>query len=198
MKANPFSSARIETPQLLLRPFVRKDFPAFAAIATQREVLEFLPSTDRMTLEELEEVFAWLIECYNTNTNNRIRKFTLALTLKESGDVVGWCGLGPLEYDESQIELYFVIGRDHWGKGIATESSRALLEYAFGVLGLVRVVAVADPRNRAAIRVLQKIGMREEGVVRGLPTAHRDYGGHMRYSIRADDWSGIATAPGPG
>ena len=184
-----FTDAWIETPRLLLRPFAQPDVSAFIDIASQEEVLEFLPSGDRMTREELEDVFAWLLECYKTNAVDRIRKLTLPVILKETGDIVGWCGLGPLEYDQLQTELYFVIGREHWGKGIATEAARALLGYAFGALGLDRVVAVSDPRNQASIRVLRKLGMNEEGVVRDLPAEHHDYEGHAQYSITAGDWS---------
>jgi [ribosomal protein S5]-alanine N-acetyltransferase len=189
VRANPFSSARIETPRLLLRPFEEGDWSAFEEIASQEAVLEFLPPGDRMTREELRSVFAWLLECYRTNTVDHIRKFTLPVVLKQGGEVVGWCGLGPLEFDDSELELYFVVGQAHWGKGFATEAARALLGYAFGVLGLRRVAAVADPRNHASIRVLEKLGMSEGEAVRGLAAHHRDYEGHARYSMSAEDWS---------
>ena len=183
MRGNPFADARIETPRLVLRPFERREVDAFCEIAGQEEVLKFLPSTDRMTRNELEGVFRWLVDCYETNTVDKIRKFTLAVILRQAGELVGWCGLGPLEYDESEIELYFVISHERWGIGLATEAAQALLEYAFDPLGLRRVVAVAAPENRGSVRVLEKIGMTRQGVVRGLSAAYRDYEGHACYSI---------------
>jgi ribosomal-protein-alanine N-acetyltransferase len=183
MRSNPFADARIETPRLVLRPFERRDVDAFCEIAGQEEVLKFLPSTDRMSRDELEGVFGWVVNCYETNTVAKISKFTLAVILRQAGELVGWCGLGPLEYDESEIELYFVISHERWGIGLATEAAQALLEYAFDTLGLRRVVAVAAPENRASVRVLQKIGMTRQGVVRGVSAAYRDYEGHACYSI---------------
>ena len=182
MSKNPFISVHIETPRILLRPFGEDDLAAFARIAQQDEVLAFLPESDRMSAAELEEVFSWLIECYRTNTLERIRKFTLPIVLKETGEVAGWCGLGPLDYDEAEIEIFFVVAREHWGKGLATEAARALLGYAFDVLGLRRVVAVADPRNRASVAVIEKLGMRFEGVARGLGAEHGAYEGHLQYA----------------
>lgn len=183
-----FVSAHIETRRMLLRPFKNRDLSAFIDIASEEEVLAFLPSTDRMTREQLTEVFVWLRECYESNTIGTIRKFTLAVALKRTGKIIGWCGLGPLEYNEFEIEFYFVISHRHWGRGFATEAARALLGYALGVLGIQALVAVVHPSNRASIRVIEKLGMRPEGVVHDLPAAHHDYEGHARYSLDAGDW----------
>lgn len=187
MKDNLFANVLIETPRVLLRPFNKKDVSAFIRIASQEEVLEFLPSSDRMTPEKLEEVLRWLIQCYETNTCERIEKFTLPVVLKDTDEIVGWCGLGPLEFDASQTEIYFVISYEYWGMGLATESARALLGYAFNKLGIRRVVAVANPANCASIRVIYKLGMRREATIGGLGATHRDYDGYVLYSLEARD-----------
>jgi ribosomal-protein-alanine N-acetyltransferase len=187
MKDNLFANVLIETPRVLLRPFNKGDLSAFIRIASQKEVLEFLPSSDRMTPEKLEEVLRWLIQCYETNTCERIEKFTLPVVLKDTDEIVGWCGLGPLEFDASQTEIYFVISYEYWGMGLATESARALLGYAFNKLGIRRVVAVANPANCASIRVIHKLGMRREATIEGLGAAHRDYDGYVLYSLEARD-----------
>jgi [ribosomal protein S5]-alanine N-acetyltransferase len=53
--------------------------------------------------------------------------------------------------------------RDRWGRGIATEVAAACLAVAFGELGLPRVVALSYPENSPSVRVMQKIGMRDDG-----------------------------------
>jgi RimJ/RimL family protein N-acetyltransferase len=83
------------------------------------------------------------------------------LVEKETGEVVGHCGL--LEKDvggKSEIELTYVFARSAWGKGYATEIGRALKDYAFGELELERLIALIEPGNVASERVAQKIGMR--------------------------------------
>jgi [ribosomal protein S5]-alanine N-acetyltransferase len=62
------------------------------------------------------------------------------------------------------------VGRPYWGRGYATEAAREVMRYGFGALGLARIFATAMSRNPASIRVLEKIGMREEGVLRGHVT----------------------------
>jgi RimJ/RimL family protein N-acetyltransferase len=71
--------------------------------------------------------------------------------------------------DGEDIELAYRLARTAWGQGIAAEAGAALVDYAFGTLGLPRVVAVTYPENRASQRVLEKIGFRREG--------ERDYRG---------------------
>jgi ribosomal-protein-alanine N-acetyltransferase len=82
------------------------------------------------------------------------------------------------------VELAYRLARAAWGRGIASEAGAALLDYAFGTLGLPRVVAVTYPENRASQRVLDKLGFTREGTVeyKGVqaafyvldtPSAHR-------------------------
>jgi ribosomal-protein-alanine N-acetyltransferase len=182
-----FEDALIETDRLFLRPFTMADLSSFRAIASEEAVLRFLPPSDRMTPEQMHAVLNWLTRCYKTNTREHIEKFTLPMVLKNSGKIAGWCGLGSLEFDESQVELYFVVSGEHWGKGLATEAGAALLKYAFGELSLRRVVAVVNPGNRASVRVIEKLGMRREGPVKGMRPEHVHYEGHVLYSMGARD-----------
>jgi RimJ/RimL family protein N-acetyltransferase len=75
---------------------------------------------------------------------------------------LGWCGLFPLE-DSGLIEIGYRFVRRAWGKGVATEAARAVLDYGFFDLDLDPIVAVTHPDNRASQRVLEKIGLRQSG-----------------------------------
>src|SRR5207245_10932429 len=79
-----------------------------------------------------------------------------------SSVLLGQCGIvqarGPLE-------LAYSFGREHWGKGYATEAARACLAYGLGELGLAPVVAMMDPANVGSKRVAEKCGMRFDGEV---------------------------------
>jgi len=150
-----FSDVLIETRRLTLRPFSKQDIDEFQRIAGQEEILRFLPESDRMTRNEMEETLEWLISCYRKNTPERILKFTLPIILRHSGDVIGWCGIGPVEFDENETEIFFLISSEYWGNGFATEATEALLTYSFNHLGLMRIVALVDPANPASIGVLK-------------------------------------------
>jgi len=81
----------------------------------------------------------------------------------ETGTVIGQGGLVPIDFNGPEIELGYRLGRAHWGKGYATEISRASAAYAFETLGLDRLIAVSDPENLASRRVLVKAGFEERG-----------------------------------
>src|SRR5262249_55970443 len=80
-----------------------------------------------------------------------------ALFRKDDGAFVGRCGMRYLE-DSTEIELGYTLARPFWGLGFATEASQAVLSYAFEVLKLPRVVAIADPANVASVNVMKKVG----------------------------------------
>jgi len=71
---------------------------------------------------------------------------------------VGWAGLAYLpEFDE--IDLGYRFLPEYWGLGIATEASRAILNYGFDQLELKKIIAIAMKEHKASIRVMQKVGM---------------------------------------
>jgi ribosomal-protein-alanine N-acetyltransferase len=86
-----------------------------------------------------------------------------ALVEKESGAVVGHCGLLDKEVEgTAEIELVYVLATAAWGKGYGTEIAAALKEYAFQTLGLTRLISLIEPENAASERVAVKTGMRLE------------------------------------
>jgi ribosomal-protein-alanine N-acetyltransferase len=180
-----FKTIHIETERLLIRPFTLADLPAFHAMVSHPEVMAFLPE-DIMSLEEAKGILSWLIESYAVNTREAIRKFTVAVVHRNSGKIIGWVGLGPLEFEPTEIELSYGISQEHWGNGFATEAALAMLEYGFDVVGLERIVAVTHPENIASVRVLEKIGMARESIVTGLSKEHAFYESSLLFMLHRD------------
>jgi RimJ/RimL family protein N-acetyltransferase len=81
---------------------------------------------------------------------------------RDRSGFLGWCGVIPLE-DSGLIELGYRYIRAAWGRGVATEAAKAVLEHGFGTLRFDPIVAVTHPDNRASQRVLEKLGFRSEG-----------------------------------
>ena len=82
---------------------------------------------------------------------------------KSTGAVIGQGGLVPIAFNGDEIELGYRFGKDHWGKGYATELAKASAAYGFVELGLDRLVAVSFPGNAASRSVLGKAGFDELG-----------------------------------
>ncbi len=82
---------------------------------------------------------------------------------RESGAVIGQGGLVPIEFNGNEIELGYRLGKEHWGKGYASEIAQASAAYGFDELGLTDLVAVCYRENYASRRVLIKAGFTEVG-----------------------------------
>jgi RimJ/RimL family protein N-acetyltransferase len=82
-----------------------------------------------------------------------------ALASRESGEVIGFCGLVH-PGGQPEVELKYALRRESWGRGLASEAAIAMLNYARSALGIRRVIATTAPENVASHRVLLKAGMR--------------------------------------
>jgi RimJ/RimL family protein N-acetyltransferase len=87
------------------------------------------------------------------------------VALKETGESIGMCGLIKRDTLED-VDIGYAFLPRFWGKGYAVESARAVKDYAKEVIRLKRLVAIVDPANESSIRVLEKIGLKFERMVR--------------------------------
>ena len=92
--------------------------------------------------------------------------------LREERHAVGWAGLQPLSGTD-EIEVGYAFGQPAWGRGYATEVASAVVQWGFEALALERIVAVASPENAGSRRVMDKLGMRYEGMRLGLRPGQR-------------------------
>jgi RimJ/RimL family protein N-acetyltransferase len=92
----------------------------------------------------------------------------------------GWVLLTPLDLHGPEVEIGWRLVRPMWGRGYATEASRAVLAHALDTLGMKEVVADIDPANHASAAVARKLGLR--------PTRQVPYAGRIvdRYTIKSD------------
>jgi ribosomal-protein-alanine N-acetyltransferase len=77
---------------------------------------------------------------------------------KESGALIGQCGLETLE-EAPEVEVLYLFDRSYWGRGLATEAAQAAVNAGFDQAGLQRIVGLTHPDNVASQRVLRKIGL---------------------------------------
>lgn len=147
-------SVDIRTDRLHLRLFTREDSDAYAAIMGDRDVGKWFPRGEGYTREEAEKSLNYILEHWNKHGFG-----IWAVTHKEDNAFLGRCGLN-LVAATSETEVDFVIAKNYWGRGYATEAARAALAHGFQILNLERIIALAKPDNVASIRVIKKIGMR--------------------------------------
>jgi [ribosomal protein S5]-alanine N-acetyltransferase len=147
------------TARLVLRPVERGDLEPLKAIWGDPAVMAHMGRGTRDAAESLKRV----LELIEHQRRHGFGKW--AAIERATGELIGYCGIELYE-DGPDAELGFCLARSAWGRGYATEASRAWLQHAFAALGFERVVALVLPANAASIRVLEKLGMKRSGSTR--------------------------------
>ena len=148
-------SVFLETERLTLRHFVPEDLEHLVELDSDPEVMRFLSGGRATPRTLIESEILPRFMGYDVPTKGCGH---WAADEKQTGEFIGWFGLQARDPDA--LELGFRLRRAAWGKGYATEAARALIRWAFDVVGVARVAAVTYQDNIASQRVLDKLGLR--------------------------------------
>jgi [ribosomal protein S5]-alanine N-acetyltransferase len=178
----------IVTARLVLRPFRIEDAPAVRELAGAVEVYRTTlniphPYEDGMA----EKWIASLDAIFDEGSG-----VTLAMTLKPTGMLIGSIRLGVTQ-PHRRGELGYWVGVPHWGRGYCTEAAIATVEYGFKELGLHKIAARHMAGNPASGRIMEKIGMVREGVLRKEVVKDGEFHDMVYYGVLASEFS-IAAA----
>jgi ribosomal-protein-alanine N-acetyltransferase len=168
---------RVETERLLLRRLTEDDIENYYLLFTDPEVTRYLPTRgEPIPREQFEGAVERGGKHWDTHGYG-----IWVVCERDTGELIGQCGLRFLD-DVNETEVLYAFARPTWGRGYATEASRAALEWGFDRGLLERVVAYAVPENVASTHVMEKLGMRFEEAIHifGLDA--------VRYAISLDEW----------
>ena len=185
MTTQPYPWHPVRTERLLLRDFVPSDFDAVHAYGSDLEVTRYMewgPNTP-------DETRFFMDRALTGQSVWPMLHFGLAIEWLETSAVIGSIDLRLLDAANRTAEIGYCLHRDHWRRGIIHEASRALIDVAFRTLGLHRVIATCDVRNTGSFGVMEKLGMRREGVLRQdrqIKGAWRDT---YLYAVLAEEWT---------
>ena len=135
----------LETKRLILRKMTVNDLDELLRIFSDPRVMQSFGGIlfDRAMMEE------WIRK--NMDHQDRYGHGIFSVILKKNGELVGDCGLEHMEVDGSrEVELGYDFQSDYWGQGLATEAAAAVRDYAFGHLGLKRLISLIRPDNVAS------------------------------------------------
>ncbi|WP_336950862.1 GNAT family N-acetyltransferase [Acinetobacter sp. AS167] len=145
----------LETERLILRQWQESDYLPFIKMGKDPEVMKYFPNN--LTEDESLKIIQTVKEILDSN------KWGIwAVELKANHKFIGFIGLHdqPLQFDFSPcVEIAWRLAKEYWGKGYATEGARAVLEYAFNVLHLDKIVSFTANTNKPSESVMKKIGM---------------------------------------
>lgn len=153
--------AALDTPRLRLRRFASEDLAAFVFYRNEPAVARY-QSWETVGLSEA----AVMIQQQSVlEPGEPGAWFQFAVTLRPDLNLIGDCGLYIDPSDSRLAEIGFTFGSAHQRQGLASEAVLGVLRFSFEALGLHRVKAVVDRRNDPAVRLLRRIGMRQEALL---------------------------------
>ena len=147
-----------ETDRLILREIVPSDEQGIFELDSDPEVQRFVGNKPITTRQQSREMIAYIREQYKTYGIGR-----WAVIRKDTGQFVGWAGLKFIRETINGHTHYYDLGyrliKRYWGRGYASEAAIASLDYGFNQLQLKQIYGMADCRNTASRKVLQKAGL---------------------------------------
>lgn len=150
---------RLTTARLELRPPTMDDAQAiFSGYAQDGEITRYLVWRPHGDLDETRRFLRTCVDGWASG-----KEFTWAITLKESTDLIGMVACRPRGH---RADLGYVLARSYWGNGYMTEAVSAVVQWLLGGPEVYRVWAVCDTANLASARVLEKVGMTREGILK--------------------------------
>ncbi|MED4035918.1 GNAT family N-acetyltransferase [Niallia taxi] len=147
----------IETERLTLRPFNENDLDIIMNLYSNEEIMRYMPN-DVMSAERAQKHLNKVVSDWEGKPQVN---FEMAVISKNDQEKIGRSRI-HLNYETDTAMIGWLLLKQGWGKGYATEMTRALIDYSFDVLNVHRVCALCNPKNVGSWRVLEKCNMRRE------------------------------------
>lgn len=170
----------VETERLIIRHFEPRDWEEVYRYTAMPDVMTYIPEGTFTEIQAKEFV----------QENGGEQSAAYATVLAHSQEVIGHIIFHPW-FAERTYEIGWVFHPAYHGRGYATEAARAVLAYGFESLRLHRIIATCQPENVASYRVMEKLGMRQEGFFRKCIYLGEDaWWDEYFYAMLEEEWPG--------
>ncbi|NVB36366.1 GNAT family N-acetyltransferase [Pseudenhygromyxa sp. WMMC2535] len=176
----------LKTDRLTLRELAVEDWRDARAIDGDPEVTRYQSSD----VKDEAESRTYLERSVAQAQAQPRRVYDLAITMGDEDRFLGRVGLGIERAEHRDAQVWYVLRRDLWGKGIVSEAVTTILGFGFDTLGLHRIWGDIDPRNPASARVLEKQGMRREAHLRENWWLSGEWCDSWIYALLEQEWRG--------
>lgn len=179
------SELALVTERLALRPIVEADFEAMTVYRGDPEVCRFLPFTPQ-TVDDIRQRMGHMLG--STSLDGENGGVPVGIFRRDDDALIGDLVLFHLDRTNGNVEIGWVIRPDASGRGYATEAVRALIDAAFRLFGVRRVVARIDAENHASARLAERVGMRLEARLVENEWYNGRWGDELDYAILSREW----------
>ncbi len=174
---------KLETERLLLRKLRYKDVQDIYDYAHDEEVAQFVMWDAHHSELETLEFLNVVISLYNKN-----EPAPWGIELKETKRIIGTIGFVSLESEHNKAEVGYTLAKRYWNKGLMTEALKKVIEFGFEKMKLNRIEARCIKENEQSIKVLLKVGMKEEGTLRQFLYVKKNFQDIKVFSILKSEY----------
>lgn len=182
----------LNTPRLRLRRLVPDDLDDVFAYASDPEVAQYVTWNAHTSIEDSQSFLQWAVGLYAT-----AQVAPWGIYHKADRRMIGTCGFAWWNPRHARAEIAYAIARPYWNQGLTTEAVREAVRFGFERMDLNRIEARCMPENAASERVMQKVGMTFEGVLRQQMYVKGRYDSLKLYSILKEEWLAQQTTAAP-
>lgn len=172
----------ISTERLILREATAEDAEDMLRYLSDERVMQHTGMDPFGSTDDVLEEIAWYQSIVGEGTGVR-----WGITLKDTGKMIGSCGFLNREARHFRAEIGYELSHDYWGRGIAGEALRAVVQYGFSQLRLERIEALIEPENGPSIRLVERNGFLREGLLRHYEYTQGKFDDLYMYSLLKSD-----------
>jgi ribosomal-protein-alanine N-acetyltransferase len=181
---NHVGTITLKTDRLILRRFTIYDAKnVYKNWTSDSEASKYMRWKPHRSIEETESKINDWINRYKDNNF-----YQWAITFKDSDEPIGAIGLFVVNESDLTGDIAYIISRKYWGIGIATEALKAVLKFAFEVVGFNRIESYHSVNNPASGKVMQKTGMKLEGLAKQKYRSNVGFEDSYMYSILREEF----------
>ena len=173
----------LETQRLILRAVSLSDVEDMYDYASKDEVVDFLRFPKHKTLTDTENA----IKTFFLNRPNKGWPQAFAIVLKDNNKMIGTCDFWPIS-DQGCYEMGFVLNPEYWNKGIMSEASLCILDFAFREYGVRRMELNHIEGNHSSKKVALKLGFVHEGTKRKAVKFKNEYRDLLFYGLLEEEF----------
>jgi RimJ/RimL family protein N-acetyltransferase len=181
----------IRTDRLVLRDFYIDDLDDVHRYASDPDVTTYLSWGPNTKVQTRQFITQAVLDAASVPRPH----YELAIVDLQAAAVVGSCGLICRSTEDACFEVGYCLAREVWGRGYATEMVRALVGFGFEKLAAHRIFGQVVPENPASMRVLEKLGFRQEGRLRRSTRKFGLWRDVLIYAVLEEEWGGKDSLP---
>lgn len=173
----------LETQRLLLRSLNLNDATDIFEYAADPKVSQYATWSAHKSIDQSKQFIESVITQYR---NHQLAAW--GIVCKADNKVIGTCGFTNWIATARRAEIGYALSSKYWGQGYMPEAVQLLFGFGFGMMKLNRIEARCDLANTASARVMEKVGMQFEGILRQHLFAKGNFYDVKIYSILKQDW----------